>query len=177
MIYLPDPEFQELALAGVETLVSTRLDPGVDPIVEADRRGAILAIIRLGNKDLQVARLPTQEGGVAPASIAPLHGTAGNCGRRRPWPMGMAGGAATSGMPLGICGRRDRAAIRNADVRHADRAAWPAHVPLGVPAGLQQHIIVNHTPRVDLPAPTEKVEDRRQAEAGLVAIRSRSIMS
>ena len=39
VIYLPDPEFQELAVAGVETLVSTRLDPGVDPIVEADRRG------------------------------------------------------------------------------------------------------------------------------------------
>ena len=54
VIYLPDPQFQELAVAGVETLVSTRLDPGVDPIVEADRRGAILAIVRLGNKDLQV---------------------------------------------------------------------------------------------------------------------------
>src|SRR5437870_1737170 len=54
VIYLPDPEFQELALAGIDTLVSTRLDPGVDPIVEADRRGAILAIVRMGNKDLQV---------------------------------------------------------------------------------------------------------------------------
>ena len=54
VIYLPDPEFQELALAGVETLVSTRLEPGVDPIVEADRRGAILAIVRMGNKDLQL---------------------------------------------------------------------------------------------------------------------------
>ena len=54
VIYLPDPEFQELAVAGVETLVSTRLDPGVDPIVEADRRGAILAIVRVGNKDLQL---------------------------------------------------------------------------------------------------------------------------
>jgi hypothetical protein len=53
VIYLPDPEFQELALAGVETLVSTRLDPGVDPIAEADRRGSILAIVRLGNKDLE----------------------------------------------------------------------------------------------------------------------------
>jgi hypothetical protein len=52
VVYLPDPEFQELALAGVDTLVSTRLDPGVDPITEADRRGVILAIIRLGNKDL-----------------------------------------------------------------------------------------------------------------------------
>lgn len=52
VIYLPDPEFQEL-VAGVETLVSTRLDPGLDPIVEADRRGAILAIVRMGNKDLE----------------------------------------------------------------------------------------------------------------------------
>jgi hypothetical protein len=54
VIYLPDPEFQELALAGVEELVSTRLDPGVDPIAEADRRGAILAILRIGNLDLQL---------------------------------------------------------------------------------------------------------------------------
>src|SRR5437762_2916475 len=40
-IYLPHPEFQKLALAGVETLVSTRPDRGVDPIVEGDRRGSI----------------------------------------------------------------------------------------------------------------------------------------
>jgi hypothetical protein len=51
VVYLPDPAFQELALAGVETLVSTWLDPGLDPIVEADHRGAILAIVRLGNSD------------------------------------------------------------------------------------------------------------------------------
>ena len=56
VIYLPDPEFQELALAGVETLVSTRLDPGVDPIAEADRRGSILAIVRMGNKDFRSQR-------------------------------------------------------------------------------------------------------------------------
>lgn len=54
VVYLPDPEFQELALAGVETLVSTRLDPGVDPIAEADRRGSIMAILRIGNLDLQL---------------------------------------------------------------------------------------------------------------------------
>ena len=52
VIYLPEPDFQELALAGVETLVSTRLDPGFDPIVEANRRGAILAVVRIGNKDM-----------------------------------------------------------------------------------------------------------------------------
>ncbi len=51
VLYLPDPENQALAVAGVETLVSTRLDPGVDPVMEADRRGSILAILRVGNKD------------------------------------------------------------------------------------------------------------------------------
>ncbi|MEM8680019.1 MAG: hypothetical protein AAGF97_11755, partial [Planctomycetota bacterium] len=56
-IYLPDPDFQQLAVAGVETLVSTRLDPGLDPIVEADRRGSILAIIRCGNKDIEMPGL------------------------------------------------------------------------------------------------------------------------
>ncbi|MCH2115815.1 MAG: hypothetical protein MK171_13005 [Pirellulales bacterium] len=68
VIYLPDPEFQELALSGVETLVSTRLGPGVDPIAEADRRGSIMAILRVGNLDLQ---LPGQglamQGGVGQA--------------------------------------------------------------------------------------------------------------
>jgi hypothetical protein len=54
VIYLPDPVHQELAIAGVETLVSTRLDPGVDPIAEADRRGTILAIVRLGGIDLEM---------------------------------------------------------------------------------------------------------------------------
>jgi hypothetical protein len=56
VIYLPDPGFQEMALAGVGTLVSTRLDPGVDPIVEADRRGAIMAIVRLSPAQAHSAR-------------------------------------------------------------------------------------------------------------------------
>ena len=54
VIYLPDPKYQELAIAGVETLVSTRLEPGVDPILEADRRGTILMIVRLGAIDLEM---------------------------------------------------------------------------------------------------------------------------
>jgi len=56
VVYLPDPEFQELALAGVETLVSIRVDPGVDPIKEVDHRGTILAIVRLGNKEKETPR-------------------------------------------------------------------------------------------------------------------------
>lgn len=50
VIFLPDPEFQEQAIAGLELLVSTRMDPGVDPVVEGAKRGQILAIIRLGNR-------------------------------------------------------------------------------------------------------------------------------
>ncbi|MEZ6047682.1 MAG: hypothetical protein R3C11_19305 [Planctomycetaceae bacterium] len=55
VIYLPEPKYQELAIAGVETLVSTRLEPGVDPVAEADRRGTILAVFRVGNKDLEMS--------------------------------------------------------------------------------------------------------------------------
>jgi len=64
VIYLPDPKFQELAVAGVETLVSTRLEPGVDPILEADKRGTILLIVRLGAIDLEMQ-------GAATTSVAP----------------------------------------------------------------------------------------------------------
>ena len=55
VVYLPNPEYQGLAMAGVGTLVNTQLEPGVDPIVEASNRGAILAVIRMGNKDLRGA--------------------------------------------------------------------------------------------------------------------------
>jgi hypothetical protein len=165
VIYLPDAEFQELAVAGVETLVSTRLDPGVDPIIEADRRGAILAIVRIGNKDLQ---LPTpavvQNGDVEqvayacpiPSGQIPGGYAPGGYMPGGSMPMGMAVGATTTmpnsnyisgvtmpqygmpmcGTPIGLPG--------------------PPHVPLGVPAGLQKNTIVNHT-RVHLPEPTEKV--------------------
>ena len=152
VIYLPDPEFQELALAGVETLVSTRLDPGVDPIVEADRRGAILAVIRVGNKDIEM-----------PGSIAGPefgYGMGGEFGGYCPPGMGggfpgslppnyVAGvtapqyGMTTSGTPIGLPG--------------------PPHIPLGGPAGLQSHTMKNHT-HYSIPGPTEhfKINVRQQ---------------
>jgi hypothetical protein len=139
VIYLPDPEFQELALAGVETLVSTRLDPGVDPIVEADRRGAILAIIRVGNKDLQVPGgafdgqvLPAgYAAGVAGAPGAPIGAPTAEFAPGAYPPSWVSGvttpnwGMPISGTPIGLPG--------------------PPHVPLGVPAGLQKHVMRNHT--------------------------------
>ncbi len=157
VIYLPDPEFQELALAGVETLVSTRLDPGVDPIVEADRRGSILAVVRLGNKDLEIPGedmgpgadvVPAsynQQGAADyasgnPAAMTPVGAPAGTAGTV---PMnyisGVTGpqyGMPMCGTPIGLPG--------------------PPHIPLGVPAGLRKHVMKNHT-YTRMPRPTRKV--------------------
>ena len=66
VIFLPSPRNQELAVAGVEELVSTRLEPGMDPVAEADRRGTILAVLRIGNMNMETA--PTQ--GPAPLGAA-----------------------------------------------------------------------------------------------------------
>ncbi len=172
VIYLPDPEFQELALAGVETLVSTRLDPGIDPIVEADRRGSILAIIRMGNKDLEVpGGISDGQGGVMQASAAMGGGMLGacspygdNCQRGCPPGTGLLPGGAVpygnvpsylsgvtvpqygmpiSGTPIGLPG--------------------PPHVPLGVPAGLQKHVMTNRTHNhIPEPAHSFKINVRQQ---------------
>jgi hypothetical protein len=144
VIYLPDPEFQELAVAGVDTLVSTRLDPGVDPIVEADRRGAILAVVRVGNKDMEMPGVNIEESFCPPTAL----GQDGVVQAGYPGPAGIGGGYVAgvnspafgmpmSGTPIGLPG--------------------PPHIPLGVPAGLQRHVIKNHT-HTYLPSPTEQVK-------------------
>ena len=156
VIYLPDPEFQELALAGVETLVSTRLDPGVDPITEADRRGAIMAIVRLGNKDLQIgpAGMPPEQG-IQPMSYnGPMAGGPGGypcCGNGMP--MGYVAGVTAPQYGMPMCGT-------------PIGLPGPPHIPLGVPAGLQQYSIVNHTHN-HLPEPTTKVRVDVKQEPGL----------
>lgn len=161
VIYLPDPEFQELALAGVETLVSTRLEPGMDPIVEADRRGAILGIIRLGNKDLETPGEVVDPTGVTPASYSmmiPSNPTGaplgvptedGQSSIPTAYISGVTGpqyGMPMSGTPIGLAG--------------------PPHVPLGGPAGLQKHVMRNRT-RVHLPGPTTQVNIAVRQQPGL----------
>ena len=61
VIYLPDPSFQELATGLPDEVVSTKLDPGVDPIQEAQRRGSVLLIVRLGNIDLESKGTPAMD--------------------------------------------------------------------------------------------------------------------
>jgi hypothetical protein len=151
VIYLPDPEFQELALAGVETLVSTRLDPGVDPIVEADRRGSILAVVRLGNKDVELA------GGEGDFGFG---GAGGYC---PPEMMGAMGGYPTGGLPpnyvAGVTAPQYGMPYTGTPIG----LPGPPHIPLGGPAGLQKHVIKNHT-HMHIPGPTEtfKIHVRQQ---------------
>jgi hypothetical protein len=76
VIYLPDPQFQELAATGIGEVISTRLEPGADPILEAQRRGSILLVIRMGNVDQEAPNTPPldsqgQPGGMPHGMMAP----------------------------------------------------------------------------------------------------------
>lgn len=147
VIYLPDPNYQELALAGVETLVSTRLDPGVDPIVEADRRGSILAIVRIGNRDLEV---PGES--IGPQDVVPAGYPNGLQGTPfAPQAMGIPGGTVPQNYISGVNAPQYGMPISGTPIG----LPGPPHVPLGGQAGLQRHVMVNHT-RVHLPPPTER---------------------
>jgi hypothetical protein len=156
VLYLPDAEFQELALAGVETLVSTRLDPGIDPIVEADRRGTILAIVRIGNKDLQMP------GG-------------GMLGGEN---MAMSAGYAEGGMPCGMPGTMGNIPMPPEFVAGVTAPQYgmpyvgtpiglpgPPHIPLGHPAGLQKHVMTNNT-KIHIPPPVQKMHVRVKQKPG-----------
>ena len=181
VVYLPDPEFQELALAGVETLVSTRLDPGCDPVAEADKRGSILAIIRIGNKNLETHGQPTYEGNVLPAGFdedneydgesmpAPeefeqaQYCPGGSCGPGGCAPGGY-GGPMPAGMPTsGFAPRAVPPHLVGGAPQYGMPMSGtpiglpgPPHIPHGVPAGLQKHVMKNRT-RMLIPPPTSQV--------------------
>jgi hypothetical protein len=58
VIYLPDPQYQDEAGTGTSEILSTRLEPGTDPIMEARRRGSILLVIRMGNLHQELDHSP-----------------------------------------------------------------------------------------------------------------------
>src|SRR5262249_29188448 len=68
VIYLPNPQFQDLATTALDEIVSSRLEPGVDPIAEAHRRGNILLVNRLGNICLEAPNPPALD---APSPYLP----------------------------------------------------------------------------------------------------------
>jgi hypothetical protein len=149
VIYLPDPEFQGDAISGIDTLVSTRLEPGMDPIVEADRRGSILAVVRIGNKDIEMSGANAMSGGLMPAGGfvnadgIPCGPDGSPVGPANNPPNMVAGvtapqyGMTYSGTPIGLPG--------------------PPHIPFGSPAGLQKHVMRNRT-HVHMPDPVEKMK-------------------
>jgi hypothetical protein len=163
VVYLPDAEYQELAVAGVETLVSTRLDPGCDPVVEADRRGSILAVIRIGNKDLE-APAAGAGGGVPLAAGGAAGGGAGACGLAGP--LGMPAGGNPSQLPPDFLAGVTAPQYGMPYVGTPIGLPGPAHVPLGIPAGLRRHSITNHT-KMHIPPPSRSVGLHVQQYPGL----------
>ena len=171
VIYLPDPQHQELAVAGVEMLVSTRLDPGVDPVSEADRRGTIMVVLRVGNMDMQTATTgPAPNDGAAmlgPGGIRPVSfNTAVTADGAKgqfvpPTPIsvmdqGMPGipGPMLMGQPAGP-GQPGMNPIAGVGGTPQWGMPWsptpiglpgPAHLPLGGPAGLRSYTVKNNTP-------------------------------
>jgi hypothetical protein len=139
VIYLPDPEFQGDALIGVDVLVSNRIDPGQDPIAEADRRGSILAIIRIGNKDIEMSGTAAGSMALGPMGV-PMMGMPGMPPAMPGYVAGVTSpeyGMTYSGTPIGLPG--------------------PPHIPLGSPAGLKKHTIRNHT-HMNIPDPVEHMK-------------------
>ena len=184
VIYLPDPEFQGLAVADVATLVSTRLDPGLDPIEEASRKGVILAVIRLGNKDLETpginegsvtsdvevmpAGFHTPLGTNAPAptgaSCLPHHGRSFQSipGHMNPMVVPMPPGGMPPGLVSGLNAPQYGMTMSGTPIG----LPGPPHIPLGVPAGLQKHVMHNWTAR-HLPKPVEKLKINVKQRPGL----------
>lgn len=179
VIYLPDPEFQGLAVADVATLVSTRLEPGLDPIEEASRKGAILAVLRVGNKDMEVPGVDMSNQ-IMPASFlnhvsSPSGGcesgacASGCCGGSCGLGGGMGLGCNTcqigghspatmslppGGMPPGLAGAGQYGMPMSGT---PIGLPGPPHIPLGVPAGLQKHVIRNKT-KMHIPDPVCDVQ-------------------
>lgn len=187
VIYLPDPKYQELAIAGVETLSSTRLDPGVDPVAEADRRGTIMVVLRVGNKNLE------QQGGNDPSAALDdgLQQVSYNVDGAKgeivaPVPIEQEGGI-YAGVPnpmivAGPGGPNGPVAGMNAPVWGMPITSTPIglpgppHLPFGAPAGLKSHTVrnltkqeipkpvdhmlmdVKHEPGIRLPKPVKHVE-------------------
>ncbi len=170
VIYLPDPKNQELAIAGVETIVSTRLDPGVDPIAEADRRGTVMVVLRAGLINLEMEGDDLDMSGMPSNGLRQVVHLEGGRGEFAP-PMPIAESeigvfGVPSPMMIGAMSYPGQPAM-NPIAGVGPIPSWgspitatpiglpgPPHIPLGSPAGLQSHTIRNLT-KVDVGRPVD----------------------
>ncbi|MDG2382874.1 MAG: hypothetical protein P8N76_14490 [Pirellulaceae bacterium] len=168
VVYLPDPEFQGVAVADVATLVSTPLDPGLDPIEEATEKGVILAVIRIGNKDMETPG--GQFGGeqVTPAGYGVPVAQAGHHGLLHHRPMAVANTAPMppGGMPADLISGVNMPQYGMTMSGTPIGLPGPPHIPMGVPAGLKRHVMKNWTSR-HIPDPVKKVKINVKQRPGL----------
>lgn len=169
VIYLPDPKYQELAIAGVETLSSTRLDPGVDPVAEADRRGTIMVVLRVGNKNLEQAAGGDPQvafNGLQPVSFyadgnkgeivppVPIE-ESGGLFAGVPGPMIVGGPGGPGRSPMGPIAGMNGTPMWGMPVTSTPIGLpGPPHLPFGGPAGLKSHTVRNLT-KQELPDPVD----------------------
>ncbi len=159
VIYLPDPQYQARAIAGVETLVSTTLDPGIDPIQQAEKMGTVMVVLRVGNKeiDFEEAKTIDAAGNVQPVNFVVYDGDAGQYSPPTPIAtipgdvQGVPGAmiAAGGGMPgqpiVPVAGMGPTPAWGMPMTGTPIGLVGPPHLPLGGPAGLQSHTIRNRS--------------------------------
>jgi hypothetical protein len=158
VIYLPDPQFQELAGTGTDEIVSTRLEPGADPIKEALRRGSILLVIRMGNMDQEAPNTPPLDAPPPGGLQRPPHGVPG-------MPPGMPGGMMGPGMhgpgpmvpynPMGMMGGGPMMGpMGGLPMGPGGPSMPPATYPTGLPSGVPPARPMGPTPSVP-PAPRQ----------------------
>ena len=172
VVYLPDAEYQDLAIVGVETLVSTRLDPGQDPVALAEQRGTLLAVFRMGGIDLEMPGRPLEGSGVSPIGYEDGEGGVeqidysyqGELGEFAP-PVPIATtGTGPIGVPApqivaetGIAGPGQASPLPVYGIPNVGTPIGlpgPPHLPYGGPAALQSHTMRNLT-KNQLPRPVE----------------------
>ena len=172
VVYLPDAEYQDLAVVGVETLVSTTLEPGQDPVATAEQRGTLLAVFRMGGIDLEMPGRPMGGTGVDTigyegdgSGVEQVdYSYQGGLGEFAP-PVPIA----TTGVgPIGVPAPQIVAETGHAAPgMPSNLPVWgipnvgtpiglpgPPHLPYGGPASLKSHTMRNLT-KNDLPDPVE----------------------
>jgi hypothetical protein len=192
VIYLPDPDFQARAIMGVETLVSTTLDPGVDPIEQAERMGTIMVVLRVGNKRMNFDESQASpDGSVQPVSFVTMDGQNGEYAP--PTPIAMipadiqgvpgamiAAGGGGPGMNVPVSGMGPTPVWGMPMTATPIGLPGPPHLPLGGPAGLKSHTVrnlsdnhvpppvdhmlidVQHDPGYSVPDPVKHIQYREK---------------
>jgi hypothetical protein len=133
VIYLPDPQFQEITTTGIEEISSTTLPPGEDPIVEALRRGSILLVIRMGNMDQEAPNTPSIDAPAGHAMMPPAGPGTIPAGPVGPTASAPLFGGLTS-IPVAAANNANPRQVETAPVRQALAHVPVAPVPAAVPA-------------------------------------------